>query len=55
MLRRMPRYISDAPPVQVVLDWKLGHSGDRTDLVGTGVNGRITDNGTKCRRDEDSV
>lgn len=52
---RMVRPISDAPPVWVVMDWRLGHSGNRIDLVGTGVSGRITNNGAKCRRDEDSV
>lgn len=41
VLRRMPGYISDAPLVWVALAWRLDHSGDRTDPVGAGVNGRI--------------
>lgn len=41
LVLKRPRYISDAPPLWVALDWRLDHSGDRTDPVGTGVNGRI--------------
>lgn len=49
------RCVIDAPPVWVARDWRLGYSGDWTDPMKSGVNGRITDSGATCRKGEDSV
>lgn len=52
---RMWRCVINVPPVWVARDWRLGYSGDRTDPMESGVNGRITDSGATCTKDEDSV